>query len=169
MPVFHETRRIGAASRTVRVMRRLLWLGVLGALAGACNIDLSQAKGDGSTGLPAGTGGAGGAGGAGGSGGLGLVMGCSLLQASCPAGQACFPYPFESGSPTTTACSYPGTGDVAIPCQTQLECDGSSICSHPGDPSSVCLTRCALALPYCPLGSNCISLSAFPSVGACTL
>lgn len=149
-------------------MRRSLLLGMLAALAGACNIDLSQPNGDGSTGLPVGTGGAGGAGGAGGGAG-GLVMGCSLLQASCPAGQACFPYPFESSSPTTTACSYPGTGDVAIPCQTQLECDGSSICSRPGDPSSVCLARCALALPYCSLGSYCISLTLFPSVGACSL
>ena len=143
--------------------------------AGACNIDLAHDDAGASSG---GAGGAGGATGAGGAGGLtgvggvgasGMVMGCSLLQNSCPAGQACFPYPFESGGPTTTACAYPGTGDVAIPCQTQLECDGTSICSNPGDPASLCLARCDLRLPYCGQGSYCISLREFPGVGACSL
>jgi len=149
---------------------------VLVTLGGACNIDLANhddaGAASGGAGGSAGAGGASGTGGAKGAGGIGptgMVMGCSLLQASCPAGQACFPYPFESGSPTTTACSYPGTGDVAIPCQTQLECDGSSICSNPGDPASLCLARCALSLPYCGPGSYCIGLTAYPGVGACSL
>lgn len=154
---------------------RLCTLGVLVlcVLAGACNIDLPH---DDAGTSPTGTGGVGGAGGmggaatgAGGAGPNGMVMGCSLLQASCPSGQSCFPYPFESGSPTTTACSYPGTGDVAIPCQSQLECDGTSICSNPGDPNSLCLARCDLGLPYCGPGSACISLRTFPGVGACSL
>lgn len=151
-----------------------LGLALLLVLAGACNIDL--AHDDGGTTVVGGTGGAGGAGGAGATGGAGgaigpggVVMGCSLLQASCPGGQACFPYPFDSGSPTTTACGYPGTGDVSIPCQTQLECDGSSVCSNPGDPASLCLARCDLRLPYCGLGSYCIGLKAFPNVGACSI
>ena len=147
----------------------------LATLAGACNIDLAHddagtaATG---TGGVAGAGGAGATGGAGGSGAVGpggMVMGCSLLQNSCPAGQSCFPYPFDSGSPTTTACSYPGTGDVAIPCQTQLECDGTSICSNPGDPAALCLARCDLRLPFCGAGSYCIGLKSFPGVGACSL
>jgi len=148
---------------------------VLIALTGACNVDLAHDDAGASSGGTSGAAGAGGAGGAGGvtgvggTGPTGMVMGCSLLQASCPAGQACFPYPFEAPSPTTTACAYPGTGDVAIPCQTQLECDGSSICSNPGDPASLCLARCDLRLPYCGLGSYCISLTAFPGVGACSL
>jgi len=145
---------------------------VLCALAGACNVDLAHDD----AGTPAGGAGGGGGGGmggastgAGGVGPNGMVMGCSLLQNSCPAGQSCFPYPFESNAPTTTACAYPGTGDVAIPCQTQLECDGTSICSNPGDPASLCLARCDLRLPYCGPGSACISLSSYPGVGACSL
>jgi hypothetical protein len=94
---------------------------------------------------------------------------CLLLQASCINNQACYPYPFESNNPTTTRCAFPGTGDVAVPCQSQLECDSSSICSNPGDPSSVCLSRCDLSLPFCFSGSDCIALPAFPGVGACTL
>lgn len=161
------------ASRTVTGMRQMWLLCLLGALAGACGIDLNQDDAGTSTtgaGGAAGAGGAGGARGAGGTGVPGLVVGCSLLQASCPGGQACFPYPFDSAKPTTTACSPPGTGDVSIPCQTQLECDGTSICSYPGDPSSVCLARCNLSLSYCGFASNCEPLpSPFPGVGACTL
>jgi hypothetical protein len=167
MSIAIEICRTSATSRSVTAMRRLSLLLCLVA-AGACNIDLAH---DDAGTTASGTGGAAGAGGAGGAGGGagGPVMGCSLLQASCPSGQACFPYPFESPNPTTTACSYPGTGDVAIPCQTQLECDGSSICSNPGDPSSVCLARCDLTLPYCGFGSDCVSLKSFRGVGACTL
>ena len=103
-----------------------LCLSFLCVLAGACSIDLAHDD----AGTPAATGGAGGAGGAG-AGGVtgtgGMVMGCSLLQASCPAGQACFPYPFACGNPTATACAYHGTGDVAITCKTQHESDGTSV------------------------------------------
>ncbi len=94
---------------------------------------------------------------------------CSLLGASCVNNQACYPYPFDSPGPTDTRCAFQGAGDVAVPCQSQLDCDGTSICSNPGDPSSVCLARCDLSFPYCFAGTNCIPLSAFPGVGACTL
>jgi len=94
---------------------------------------------------------------------------CSLLGPGCVNNQACYPYPFDSPSPTDTRCAFQGAGDVAVPCQSQLDCDGTSICSNPGDPSSVCLARCDLSFPYCFAGTNCIALSRFSGVGACTL
>ena len=93
---------------------------------------------------------------------------CSLLQASCANGQGCFPYPFEANKPTGTQCAFPGTGDVSVPCQSQLECDATSICSDPGDPASVCLARCESSAPFCEFG-DCVPLTSYPGVGACFL
>ncbi|HEY4187005.1 MAG TPA: hypothetical protein VGP07_18150 [Polyangia bacterium] len=94
---------------------------------------------------------------------------CSLLVASCPDHQGCYPYPFEAASPNGTLCAFQGIGDDSIPCQSQLDCDGQSICRTPGDPAAVCLTRCDPTAPTCPPGTGCSPLPGFPGVGTCTL
>jgi hypothetical protein len=100
----------------------------------------------------------------------GAGVACSLLVASCPDDQGCYPYPFEGVIPTTaTRCAFQGIGDDSIPCQSQLDCDGQSICRGLGDPSAVCLLRCDTTAPHCPPGTGCSPLPGFPGVGTCAL
>jgi hypothetical protein len=94
---------------------------------------------------------------------------CHLLGATtCPAKQACYPYPFEGASNGDTRCAFAGAGAESIPCQSQLECDGTTLCSAPGlQADSVCLLRCDPAAPRCALGANCVDLPGYPGIGVC--
>ena len=103
-------------------------------------------------------------------GGNAATAACRLLEASCPARQACYPFPFEGGPPSgETRCSFQGIGRPSVPCQSQLECDGENICVTPGQPDALCLQRCDLNGPNCPPGTACLPVAGYPGVGACTL
>jgi hypothetical protein len=94
---------------------------------------------------------------------------CRLLDSSCPARQACYPFPFEGGPPSgETRCSFQGIGRPSVPCQSQLECDGETTCITPGQLDAVCLQRCDLNGPNCPPGTACLPLAGYPGVGTCT-
>jgi hypothetical protein len=95
---------------------------------------------------------------------------CRLLEVTCPARYACYPFPFEGGPPSgETRCSFQGIGRPSVPCQSQLECDGENICITPGQPDAVCLQRCDLNGPNCPPGAACLPVAGYPGVGACSL
>ena len=94
---------------------------------------------------------------------------CALLEMSCGGRQACYPYPFEGTPSGETRCAFQGIGRMSVPCQSQLECDGDSVCVTPGQPDAMCLQRCALNAPVCPIGSACLPLAGYPGVGACVI
>ena len=93
---------------------------------------------------------------------------CSLLGSTCPNKQGCYPFPFDEvpGS-GATRCAFQGVGGPSVPCQSQLECDGLTVCSAPGQPDSICLQRCSLGRPVCAPGSSCAPLAGYPNVGVC--
>jgi hypothetical protein len=94
---------------------------------------------------------------------------CALLEPSCAGRQACYPYPFEGTPSGETRCSFPGIGRMSVPCQSQLECDDDSVCVTPGQPDALCLQRCSVNAPDCPLGTACLPLAGYPGVGACVI
>lgn len=94
---------------------------------------------------------------------------CALLGMSCANRAGCYPFPFESPPNGQARCAFPGGGTVSDPCQSQLECDGTTICSAPGQPDSICLQRCALASPVCPPGTTCLAYAGYSGVGVCSL
>ncbi|MBC8133985.1 MAG: hypothetical protein H7X95_13455 [Deltaproteobacteria bacterium] len=96
-----------------------------------------------------------------------VVGACALLGVSCVGGEACYPFPFESRAPNEVRCAFQGVGGPLVPCQSQLECDGVTMCSAPGVPDSVCLQRCSLANPRCPTGLECTTFYGFVGVGVC--
>ena len=92
---------------------------------------------------------------------------CALLGSDCGANHACYPFPFDSENPSGTLCGLMGTGTEQIPCASQLDCDGQSVCSDPGQPGSVCLTRCDPSFSFCAVGQACSPLPAYRGVGVC--
>lgn len=94
---------------------------------------------------------------------------CSLLNNGCPGREACYPYPFEGSPSGQTRCSFQGVGRQSVPCQSQVECDGASLCVTPGQPDAVCLQRCDPNAPSCPPGTACLSVAGFSGAGVCTL
>ncbi|MES1207358.1 MAG: hypothetical protein ABUS79_15580 [Pseudomonadota bacterium] len=94
--------------------------------------------------------------------------GCALLATTaCAARQACYPFPFEGPPTGETRCAFQGAGGPAIPCQSQLECDGTTLCTAPGEADSVCLPRCDRADPRCAVGTVCVAYRNHPGVGIC--
>lgn len=94
---------------------------------------------------------------------------CRLLEVSCPAGQACYPVPFEGGPPSGQTACYQDIGLGPALCQSQLDCDGRNICVTPGQADAACRQRCDLSGPNCPPGTACLPLAGYPGVGTCTL
>jgi hypothetical protein len=92
---------------------------------------------------------------------------CSLLTISCPDRRACYPYPFEGVPTGETRCAFQGAGGPSVPCQSQLECDGTSVCASPGQPDSSCLQRCNPADARCPAGTACVAFENYPTTGVC--
>lgn len=138
----------------------------------------ARADGEPSDGDRPGDGGSGGDGGRDGDGGAADTgpdapadggVACDLLAVSCPAPQACYPAPFEGTPSGQRRCGSPGPGGPSVPCQTQLECDQTTVCSAPGEPDSICVQRCDLADPRCPPGTTCRTLPLYPGVGTCRL
>jgi len=113
--------------------------------------------------------GAGGGGGSDGGGDGGNEAGvCGLLAQDCPGKEACYPFPFEGTPAGQTRCSFPGVGAESTPCQSQLECDGTSLCSTPGLQSdSICVPRCDPQNPRCPVGRSCREYPGYPGIGVC--
>lgn len=103
------------------------------------------------------------------------AAGCDLTPAfpgdaappSCPSGQACYPFPFNSATPTEARCGLPGIGGESVPCQSQLDCAETAVCSRPAEPDSVCLLRCDPFAPTCPPGQHCRPYARFPRLGTC--
>lgn len=93
--------------------------------------------------------------------------GCGLLAAACPLREACYPFPFEGPARGETQCAFQGVGGATVPCQSQLECDGTTICSAPGQSDSVCAPRCDRAAPRCAVGTACVAYPGYPGVGVC--
>ena len=95
---------------------------------------------------------------------------CGLLVASsCVGDERCYPFPYESPAPGDVQCAFQGEGGPSIMCQSQLDCDGLSLCGAPGKPDSVCLQRCSLANPRCPTGFVCVAFFGYAGVGVCQL
>ena len=93
---------------------------------------------------------------------------CALLAAGCSNKEACFPFPFEGVATGETRCFMPGRGGEMTTCQSQLDCDGMTLCSAPGQLSdSFCLLRCDPQTPRCPIGANCLPYPNYPGVGVC--
>lgn len=93
---------------------------------------------------------------------------CALLGASCVGREACYPLPFEGPPNGGTQCALQGIGGPSVPCQSQVECDGTTLCSAPqAQADSVCSQRCNLANPRCPTGMQCAPYFAFAGVGVC--
>jgi hypothetical protein len=92
---------------------------------------------------------------------------CDLLTPSCPAQQACYPFPFEGTPAGDRRCASVGAGGPSVPCQSQLECDQGSLCTAPGEPDSICAKRCDPGEPRCPAGERCQALPLYPGVGSC--
>ena len=93
---------------------------------------------------------------------------CGLLAASsCVGDERCYPFPFEGPSPLDVRCAFQGVGGPSVPCQSQLECDGLTLCAAPGQPDSVCLQRCGLENPRCPTGFVCAAFFGYAGVGVC--
>lgn len=95
------------------------------------------------------------------------TVSCDLATPSCPVRQACYPYPFESAAAVQARCTVPGTGGESIPCQSQTDCDATTICDRPGQPDSVCILRCILVAPQCPPGRSCRARAPFDGFGTC--
>lgn len=106
---------------------------------------------------------------AGADGGDAVAALCRLLESSCPVREACYPYPFEGRPSGETRCRPEGMNRAPIQCQSQLDCDGQTLCVTPGDPAAVCRQRCSLDGPNCPPGTACEPVSGYPGVGACTI
>lgn len=99
---------------------------------------------------------------------LGPDQQCSLIgPATCPGAEGCYPYPFEAFAPAATRCAFQGVGGASVPCQSQVECDGTTICSAPGRSDSFCLQRCSLTNPRCPTASVCTPFGQYAGVGVC--
>ena len=93
---------------------------------------------------------------------------CQLLAMTCIKKQACYPYPFEALNPNEARCAPEGNRAAGSTCQSQLDCDGKSICVSPGQPNAACLAKCNTALANCPSGQSCHGLMSYPGVGVCT-
>lgn len=94
-------------------------------------------------------------------------LACQLLGTTCGSEQACYPYPFEAVNPKQARCARQGTTAMGTECQSQLDCDGDSLCVAPGQLDAVCRVRCAVANPECPTGQVCVPLISYKGVGAC--
>ena len=93
---------------------------------------------------------------------------CALLAPGCPNKEACYPFPFDGVPTGETRCFMPGSGGELATCQSQLECDGTTLCSAPGQQSdSFCLPRCDPQNPHCAIGTNCLPYPNYPGVGVC--
>ena len=92
---------------------------------------------------------------------------CALLAVACVGEEGCYPFPFEGAPNGATRCAFQGVGVATVPCQSQLECDRTTLCSSPGQPDSVCLQRCDLANPQCPTRQVCTPYFTYPGLGVC--
>lgn len=91
---------------------------------------------------------------------------CALLGKECVGREGCYPFPFE-GSPSGTRCAFQGIGAASIPCQSQLDCDATTLCTAPGQPDSICAQRCPIADSRCPTGFRCVPYYGYVGVGVC--
>ena len=93
---------------------------------------------------------------------------CALLGNTCVGLESCYPLPFDAEPNGATACAISGIWGPAMACQSQLDCDGTTLCSAPQkEADSVCLRRCNLADPVCPTGTHCAPFFAYAGVGVC--
>ncbi|MEP6655564.1 MAG: hypothetical protein ABJA82_19515 [Myxococcales bacterium] len=99
---------------------------------------------------------------------------CSLLGGDCVGDERCYPFPYESSSPSGTKCALQGQGVSSVPpvwaCQSQTDCDGLSLCEAPNDinhSDSFCLQRCRLDNLRCPTGLQCQPYFGYLGVGVC--
>ncbi|MEO5770239.1 MAG: hypothetical protein ABIS92_17920 [Polyangia bacterium] len=92
---------------------------------------------------------------------------CPLLGAACVGREGCYPLPFDRPPNGGTGCAFQGVGGPSVPCQSQLDCDGLTLCAAPDQPDSVCLQRCSLNNPRCPTGSDCQAYFGYSGVGVC--
>lgn len=92
---------------------------------------------------------------------------CGLLGKTCVGDEGCYPFPFEGTPSGATRCGFQGVGETSAPCQSQLECTGTALCSAPGEPDSVCLRRCDPGNPRCPTGMQCVPYLSYAGIGVC--
>jgi hypothetical protein len=93
---------------------------------------------------------------------------CSLLDDTCVGLESCYPLPYEGTPNGATVCALSGIAGPSMPCQSQLDCDGTTLCSAPQtEPDSVCLRRCSLVGSACPTGTHCLPFFDFSGVGVC--
>ena len=93
---------------------------------------------------------------------------CDLLVPSCPGIEDCYPFPFAETPGGDARCGVFAAPDAAlVVCESQLQCDGASLCATLFGLGTTCRPRCDVASPHCALGMACIELPAYPRVGIC--